>query len=744
VGTLRVPIIWLWPHHGGDYSTINGSATDGSDYVGKSGSIVFNPGETKKTLTFSIRGDTLPEGDETFVVSLSNPQGAKLADGKATVTITDDDGNTPPPPASLPKLSLSGGSLDEGDEGQSNATVTVQLSAASSLPVTVNYASADGTATAGSDYQAVNGTLNFAPGETRKTINVPIFGDTLKENDETVSVSLSAPSNATLGNASATITILDDSHDCSESLVGTAGDDVLDGHECNDTLQGMAGNDTLSGDIGDDSLMGGNGNDVLLSGDGDDVLMDAGGNDTLSGGLGDDRFVLNGSGVGNVLIEDTGGNDTLDVSGAAAGVKINLTPGQASTVGGQTITLSSGGKLSDPLDVYFLQDLTGSFRDDIATVNTLVPQVAAAIDAFQPDSLVGLGTFMDKPLPPLGSANDFVYKNNLGLTDDQAAFSSALNALKIGDGNDLPEAQLEALMQVALHSEEIGFRGDSVKVVVLMTDAPYHVSGDGGQGGITTPNDGDATMNGKPAGTGEDYPSVAMVGAALDAAGILPIFAVTSDDVATYEQLVEQLGIGSVVTLSSDSANLVSVITSGITDLTIATVENATGSAYADTLNGDANPNTLKGQGGADTLKGGNGNDTLLGGDGKDQLSGEAGNDLLDGGTYADTLTGGGGSDRFVFAAGDSGVGAGNRDTISDFNPTTNGELIDLSQLAATPLSFIGTAAFGAAGQVRYAKDEAAGTTLVQINLDNSPGTVEMEIQLAGAITLDGGDFFLD
>jgi Ca2+-binding RTX toxin-like protein len=393
-------------------------------------------------------------------------------------------------------------------------------------------------------------------------------------------------------------------------------------------------------------------------------------------------------------------------------------------VGGQTVTLSAGGSVTDPLDMYFLQDLTYSFLDDVDTVRSIVPQVVSAIQSFQPDSRVGLGSFMDKPVYPFGTAeNDYVYQNNLGLTADQAAFSSALNALTIGDGYDLPEAQLEALMQVALHGDDVGFRGDSVKTVVLMTDADYHEAGDGSQAGIATPNNGDGTLDGNPAGTGEDYPSLAMAAAAIKAAGILPIFAVTGDVVSTYTDLVRQLGVGSVVKLSSDSANLVNVIKSGINALTVATVENAIGSAFADTLKGDANANTLEGRDGNDTLNGGNGNDQI------------------DGGAGTDLLAGGAGNDKFVFHAGDSGVGAGNRDVISDFNAASATEVIDLSGLGS-PLSFIGKAAFSAAGQVRYVQD-AVGTTVVQVNLDAAPDTAELEIELTGVSSLGSGDFVL-
>ncbi len=111
-------------------------------------------------------------------------------------------GGTP----SLPSLSV--GDITTPEQG--NATFTVKLSQASASPVTVNYATSNGTATAGSDYTATNGTLTFNPGQTERTIAVPILPDDLYEPDETFLLTLSSPSGATLARAQATATILDD------------------------------------------------------------------------------------------------------------------------------------------------------------------------------------------------------------------------------------------------------------------------------------------------------------------------------------------------------------------------------------------------------------------------------------------------------------------------------------------------------------------------------------------------------
>ncbi len=113
-------------------------------------------------------------------------------------------------PVVTPTLSISGTSVVEGNSGTTNAIFYVSLTPAGALPVTVNYNTVDGTAQAGSDYFATNGVLSFAPGQTIQTVIVPVIGDTNIEADETFTVVLSNPTNALLGTAVATGTILND------------------------------------------------------------------------------------------------------------------------------------------------------------------------------------------------------------------------------------------------------------------------------------------------------------------------------------------------------------------------------------------------------------------------------------------------------------------------------------------------------------------------------------------------------
>ena len=187
------------------FATANGTATAGSDYTAQSGTLTFAAGETSKVVHVQVSGDSAVEANETVALNLSSPTGATIAHGSATGTIVNDD--VAPPPT----LSISDASFGEGSAGSpGHGTFTVTLSAAATSPVTVNFATADGTATAGSDYVAQSGSLTFAAGETQKTITVAALGDAVVEANEGFTVVLSSPSGATIADSSGAGTITND------------------------------------------------------------------------------------------------------------------------------------------------------------------------------------------------------------------------------------------------------------------------------------------------------------------------------------------------------------------------------------------------------------------------------------------------------------------------------------------------------------------------------------------------------
>ncbi len=186
-----------------DYATADGTATAGTDYtaIGTT-TLTFAAGETSKTVGVTVAGDTVTEPDETVLLNLSSPANTSFGDAQGSGTITNDDAN--------PAISINDASVTEGDSGTATLTFTVSLDHASASTVTVNYATADGTATAGTDYTAKSGTLSFAAGETSKTVGVTVAGDIVTEPDETVLLNLSSAGNATISDAQGSGTITND------------------------------------------------------------------------------------------------------------------------------------------------------------------------------------------------------------------------------------------------------------------------------------------------------------------------------------------------------------------------------------------------------------------------------------------------------------------------------------------------------------------------------------------------------
>ena len=173
------------------------------------GTLTFNPGETSKNINIVVKSDLIDEDDETVAVTLSAPNLGTIADGTATGVITDTD--------ATPTLSVNDVTLAEGDTGVKNFVFTVKLSAASGRTVSVDVATADNTATGGiagangADYTSLATTnLVFTPGQTTKTVNIPVAGDLTPENAESFFVNLANAVNATIADAQGIGTITSD------------------------------------------------------------------------------------------------------------------------------------------------------------------------------------------------------------------------------------------------------------------------------------------------------------------------------------------------------------------------------------------------------------------------------------------------------------------------------------------------------------------------------------------------------
>ncbi|MBN2505780.1 MAG: DUF11 domain-containing protein [Verrucomicrobia bacterium] len=185
------------------YATAFGSAST-RDFTAASGTLTFPPNTTTQTLAVAIRGDALYEIDETFTVALSSPVNASLGRGTATCTILNND--------TMPAVTVNDPVIVEGDTGTSNLVFAIRLSATAGVPVTVAYATSNGTATADSDYVPQDSSATFMPEfpGLLRNVSVPILGDVVAEPDETLVFDLVWVTNATLVRTQALGTIRDD------------------------------------------------------------------------------------------------------------------------------------------------------------------------------------------------------------------------------------------------------------------------------------------------------------------------------------------------------------------------------------------------------------------------------------------------------------------------------------------------------------------------------------------------------
>lgn len=172
------------------YATVNGTAKSGVKYTAAVGTVTFNPGETTKSITIATLDEKAYDGDSTFSVTLSSPNGADLGTPAATV-VTIKDNDTAP----VIQFSLAAYSVTEGGK----ATIIVTRSGATAGTSTVNYAASDGTAAAEIKYTPVSGTLTFNPGDTKKTFTVITLNNTIFEGNQTVNITLSDPVSSILG-----------------------------------------------------------------------------------------------------------------------------------------------------------------------------------------------------------------------------------------------------------------------------------------------------------------------------------------------------------------------------------------------------------------------------------------------------------------------------------------------------------------------------------------------------------------
>ncbi|MBD2301822.1 hypothetical protein H6G28_24990 [Nostoc sp. FACHB-190] len=322
--------------------SVGGTATFNSDYhqlgaasfTATNGTITFAAGASTATLTIDPIADTTFETNENVTLTLAAGSEYKIGTTTGlTRSIVNDD--------LRPTINLtSSQTIIEGNTNPQNVTYLVTLTNPSSQTITVNYSTANASATAGSDYTATTGTLTFSPGVTSQVINIPILNDSLNEVDESFILRLTSPINATLGTTTSVTTTITD------TLVTSV----------TTTLPTNVENLTLTGT----AAINGTGNA------GNNILRGNSANNTLTGGNGDDTYIFTATtvlGTDKIVETTTGGTDTIDLRETTLASTLNLGITTTQTVNSNLkLTLSANN---------VIENAVGSTGNDRLTGNTL-------------------------------------------------------------------------------------------------------------------------------------------------------------------------------------------------------------------------------------------------------------------------------------------------------------------------------------------------------------------------------------
>ena len=328
-----------------NYSTANGTATTAdNDYTAIATTpLTFNVGETSKTITVAVNGDTKVENNETFFLNLSNLQAngrnVTITDNQGQGTINDDDSTV------TSQLSINDITVVEGQN--SNAILTVTVNNPSTQPISVNYTTAPINATANVDYTSKTGTITIAPNTVTATISIPILNDNLNEPDEAFTVTLSNAVNATINP-----------------------DEAIGQVIITDTLQSSITR-TLPNNVENLRLIGSN--NINGTGNaGDNKITGNSGNNILAGANGNDIYCFNASTpLGSDTIQETttGGIDTLDFTGTNTAVRVNLgtTAVQTAVTNNLKLTFSANNTIENIISDSGNDRLTGNSLNNTLT-----------------------------------------------------------------------------------------------------------------------------------------------------------------------------------------------------------------------------------------------------------------------------------------------------------------------------------------------------------------------------------------
>ncbi|WP_319414306.1 Calx-beta domain-containing protein [uncultured Cohaesibacter sp.] len=671
------------------YTTQNGTATAGSDYTAKSGTVTFLAGQTTASVSVTVSGDTSVETQETFslVVTPTSAIANSVEDSSGIATILDEDSDT----GSAPVISITGSSGEEGEY----VAFTITLSEASDAEVTVNYKTLqDGSALWGnnndvestSNYPS-SGTFTFEAGETVGTIYISINSDYADEYDENFTLALSGPTNATLAGGEDTLTatgvILDDDGTGSNLALFVSDPTIMEGDTGTKQAvfeiqlsQAYSKDITLSYTTQNGTATAGSdytaksGTVTFLAGQtvasvAVTILTDAvlESNETFSLIVTPTSAIANGTedstGVATILDSGIdyeivkGGNGNNKLYGGSGDDHLYGYGGNDTLKGGNGNDLLYGGNGNDYL--------YGNAGSDSLFGGSGNDYLDGGLGADKMVGNTGNDTYIvndskDKVIEYAGQGTDLV---NSSVSFSLNANSQNVENLTLTGSNSI-NGTGNGIANI--------IKGNGAKNVLNGLDGNDKLYGYGGNDTLKGGNGNDLLYG----GNGNDYlygnaGSDTLFGSSgndyLDGGlGADKMFGNNGNDTFivndSKDKVIEYAGQGTdlvkssvSISLNANGQNVENLILTGANSI------NGTGNGLANIIKGNGAKNVLSGldgndklygYGGNDTLKGGNGNDLLYGGNGNDHLYGNAGSDSLFGGSGNDYLDGGLGADKMV------------------------------------------------------------------------------------------------
>uniref|UniRef100_A0A671XRD3 Integrin beta n=1 Tax=Sparus aurata TaxID=8175 RepID=A0A671XRD3_SPAAU len=240
-----------------------------------------------------------------------------------------------------------------------------------------------------------------------------------------------------------------------------------------------------------------------------------------------------------------------------------------------------------PVDLYYLMDLSASMIDDLKKIKDLGSSLSKEMANLTSKFRMGFGSFVEKPALPFIKITEeelanpcsgvgytclptFGYKHVLSLTSSTDKFNDIIARQQVSANTDVPECGFDAIMQAAVCGDKIGWRNDSMRLLVFVSDADSHFGMDSKMAGIVIPNDGQCHLddnNEYAMSTVQEYPTLGQLIDKVMENNILLIFAVTEEQTPKYKNYANLIPGATVGDLAKDSRNVLELIVTAYKEL---------------------------------------------------------------------------------------------------------------------------------------------------------------------------------